>query len=68
MALLCAHCSLSALLAGLALVGGGSLALFGVDLDYIWPPVLILGLFAWLVWSGRRKEPEGAACAVPGPK
>lgn len=65
LALLCAHCSLSALLAGLALVGGGSAVLLGVDLDYVWPPVLILGGFAWYVWSGRRAAARDEACDVP---
>lgn len=63
LALLCAHCSLTGLLAGIALLGGGSLAVLGVDLNYIWPPVLILGAFAWLVWSGRRDQAE--ACETP---
>lgn len=67
MALLCAHCSLTLLipLAALAL-GGGSLVLFGVDVNYVWPPFLILGLFAWYVWSGRRAAAADAACEVPG--
>lgn len=54
LALLCAHCSVSVLLAALAIVGGGSAVVAGVDLNYIWPPVLIVGGFAWYVWSGRR--------------
>lgn len=64
LALLCAHCTLSGVLAGVAVLGGGSAALLGVDLNYIWPPVLILGGFAWWLWSGREK----AACALPEAK
>lgn len=63
LALLCAHCSLSALLAGLALLGGGGAIVAGVDIHYVWPPVLILGLFAWWLWSGRRAAAE--ACDIP---
>ena len=59
LALLCAHCAASGLLAALAVVGGGGALVAGVDVRYVWPPVLILGLFAWWLWSGRR-----AAAAV----
>ena len=66
LALLCAHCSLTLVLPLLALVtGGGSLVLLGVDLNYVWPPVLVLGLFTWYVWSGRRAAAADAACEVP---
>lgn len=65
LALLCAHCSLSILLAGLAIVGGGSAAILGVDLNYVWPPVLILGGFAWYLWSGRRAAARDDACELP---
>lgn len=65
LALLCAHCSLSALLAAVALVGGGSAVVLGVDLHYVWPPVLILGGFAWYVWSGKRAARAEAACELP---
>lgn len=68
LAILCAHCSLSLFLAAFALVGGGSLAVLGVDLNYIWPPVVILGAFAWLLWSGREKEGAGEACERPHPR
>lgn len=54
LALLCGHCALSALLAGLALAGGSSALAFGVNIHYVWPPVLIVGLFSWWIWSGRR--------------
>ena len=65
LALLCAHCSLSVLLAAVALVGGGSAVVAGVDLNYVWPPVLILGAFAWYLWSGRRASAADEACEVP---
>jgi hypothetical protein len=61
MALLCGHCALTGVVAAIGLLGAGAAPLlFGVDLNYVWPPVLILGLFAWWVWGGR--EPE--ACDV----
>ena len=59
LALLCGHCALTGLVGALALVGGGSLLVAGVDVNYVWPPVLILGAFAIYVWSGRR---AAAAC------
>lgn len=64
LALLCGHCALSVLLAALALVGGGSAVVLGVDVSYVWPPVLILGLFAWWLWSGRRAA-QAEACETP---
>ena len=50
MALLCAHCSLTAAatLAALALAGGP--ALFGIGLGWLVPPFFLLGLFAFLAW------------------
>lgn len=65
LALLCAHCSLSFLLAGIAILGGGSAIAFGVDVNYVWPPVLILGGFAWYVWSGRRAAARDESCELP---
>lgn len=62
-AILCAHCSLSLLIALVALAGGGSALVLGVDLNYVWPPVLILGGFAWYVWSGRRAAERD--CELP---
>ena len=64
LALLCAHCSLSGAAAAFALFGGASAVVLGVDLNYVWPPVLIVGLFAWWLWSGRAKG-EADACAAP---
>lgn len=64
LALLCGHCALTGLLAVLGLVGaGGGLLLFGVDLNYVWPPFFILGGFGWWLWSGRRQA-EAEACAL----
>lgn len=67
LALLCGHCAITALVAGAALVLGGSgAALLGVPINYIWPPVLVLGLFTWWIWSGARaaRVAEGEHCAV----
>lgn len=61
LALLCGHCALSALIATLAVLGGSGAVIAGVNVHYVWPPVLILGLFAWWLWSGRS-APE--ACDV----
>lgn len=67
LALLCSHCALSglaALVVGLGLVTVPTL--FGVDLNWIWPPVAILGGFGLFLWSGRRAaEREGASCPRP---
>lgn len=58
--LLCGHCALGGLLAALGALGLLSVpTLFGVDWNWIWPPVAILGGFALYLWSGR--EP---ACPV----
>lgn len=59
MALLCGHCALGAVAAGLGALGVASFTLFGVDVNYLWPPVAILGGFALWLWSGREK-----ACAA----
>lgn len=70
LALLCAHCALTVLVAGLALaVGGSSAVILGVNIHYVWPPVLIIGVFAWWVWSGARaaRAADGEHCAVPVP-
>jgi ABC-type Fe3+-siderophore transport system permease subunit len=61
--LLCGHCALTGVLAFIGLAGAGAAPLlFGVNVNYVWPPVLLLGLFGFLVWGGRRREDE--ACAV----
>ena len=64
LALLCAHCSLSGLAAAFALFGGAGAVVLGIDLNYVWPPVLVLGLFAWWLWSGRSRD-DAEACAIP---
>lgn len=59
LALLCGHCALGGLVALLGLFGLATVpTLFGVSLNWIWPPVALLGAFALLLWGGR----EGAAC------
>lgn len=68
LALLCSHCALTGLLAILGLTGAGAAvsAFLGVDVNYVWPPLVLLGLFGFLVWSGRRRaSDEGEACALP---
>lgn len=56
MAALCGHCALGAIA---SLAGAmGLLAvptIMGVSLNWIWPPVAILGGFALYLWSGREK-------------
>lgn len=65
LALLCAHCGLSALAAGLAAVGLLTTPVFfGVNWNYVWPPVAILGAFALWLWSGRERR-AADACALP---
>lgn len=60
MVLLCGHCALGGLLAGAGLLGLATVpTLFGVSLNWIWPPVAILGGFALYLYSGREKS-----CAV----
>lgn len=64
--LLCSHCALTAL-AALAIGGLGLFTiptLFGVNINWLWPPVVILGGFGLFLWSGRDKD-EGAACERP---
>lgn len=61
LAFLCAHCGLSALVAGAAALGLASTpVLFGVNWNYVWPPVAVIGGFALWLWSGREKR----VCAV----
>lgn len=64
LALLCGHCGLSGLAVLLTAFGVVSVpTVLGVDLNWIWPPVVILGGFALYLWTGRRAaEREGAAC------
>ncbi len=58
--LLCGHCALGVFIAILGLLGLASVpVIFGVNLNWIWPPVAILGGFALFLWSGREK-----ACPV----
>lgn len=62
LALLCGHCALGGLLALLSLLGLATApVVFGVDMDYVWPPVLILGGFGLYLWSGRERE----SCEMP---
>lgn len=57
LALLCSHCAITGIL---ALVAGAGLlsapVLFGVDLNWVWPPFFILGAFGLWLWSGREKN------------
>lgn len=50
MALLCAHCSLTAGAAIATVALASAPTLFGIGLDWVLPPFFILGLFAFLVW------------------
>lgn len=56
MALLCAHCSLTALAAIATIALASAPTLFGVGLEWVLPPFFLLGLFAFLVWP--RKPPQ----------
>ncbi len=63
LALLCSHCALGGLFAILGLFGLAAVpTLFGLSLNWIWPPVAILGGFGLWIWSGRRSEE--AACDI----
>jgi hypothetical protein len=63
LALLCGHCALSGALAVIGLAGAGAAPLlFGVNVNYVWPHVLLLGLFGFLLWGGRARPDD--ACAV----
>lgn len=60
-ALLCGHCALGALLSLAGAVGLLAVpTLFGVSLNWFWPPVAILGAFSLWLWTGREQE---EACA-----
>lgn len=64
LALLCGHCALGAVLTTASAVGlVGAPILFGVNVNYVWPPVAILGGFGLWLWSGRARPDE--ACAKP---
>lgn len=60
MAALCGHCALGVIA---SLAGAMGLlvvpTIMGVSLNWIWPPVAILGGFALYVWSGRE---QAATC------
>lgn len=59
--LLCGHCAIGGLLAALGALGLlATPTVFGIDWNWVWPPVAILGGFALYLWSGREK-----ACDVP---
>ncbi|HWH08899.1 MAG TPA: hypothetical protein VNX21_06845 [Candidatus Thermoplasmatota archaeon] len=62
MALLCGHCALGVVGAVLALTGAASWTLLGLDWNWVWPPVAIVGGFALWLWSGRR---DGAEACPP---
>lgn len=53
MALLCAHCSLTAIAAVATVSLASAPTLFGIGLEWILPPFFILGLFTFLVWPRR---------------
>ena len=53
MALLCAHCSLTALAAIATIALASAPTLFGIGLEWILPPFFILGLFAFLLWPSK---------------
>ncbi|HEX2021779.1 MAG TPA: hypothetical protein VHH36_03650 [Candidatus Thermoplasmatota archaeon] len=56
MALLCAHCSLTAAAAVATALLAGAPTIFGVGLAWILPPFFLLGLFAFLVWPRKPLE------------
>ena len=64
-ALLCAHCSLTALAALAAILLAGAPTLFGVGLEWVLPPFFILGLFLILVWP-RRDYHESTSSETNG--
>lgn len=53
MALLCAHCSLTAVAAIATVALASAPTLFGIGLEWILPPFFLLGLFAFLVWPRK---------------
>lgn len=57
-ALLCAHCSLTALAALAAILLAGAPSIFGVGLEWVLPPFFILGLFLLLVWPRKTHKPN----------
>ena len=57
-ALLCAHCSLTAAAALAAVLLAGAPSIFGVGLEWVLPPFFILGLFLILVWPRRDNQPH----------
>ena len=56
MALLCAHCSLTAVAAIATIALASAPTLFGIGLEWILPPFFILGLFAFFVWPTRPAQ------------
>lgn len=65
MALLCAHCSLTALAALAAVALASAPTLFGVGLAWILPPFFLLGLFAFLVWPTRPADHDHSRAPTP---
>lgn len=61
MALLCAHCSLTALAVLATLTLASAPTLFGIGLEWVLPPFFILGLFAFLMWPTKPLEHRHAA-------
>lgn len=69
MALLCAHCSLTALAAIATIALASAPTLFGIGLEWILPPFFLLGLFAFLVWPRKAVQHDHADAKTtePGP-
>lgn len=64
-ALLCAHCSLTVVIAVAGVFFASLPTLFGIPLNWIAPPFFILGLFALWLWNGRRASERPKEAAQP---
>lgn len=68
MVLLCAgHCSLALLIPLFALTLSVAGAYFGLPLTWVVPPILISGLFLWLIWPNVQGKWERLQLEVHAP-
>lgn len=65
MALLCAHCSLTAIAAIATVTLATAPTLFGLGLEWLLPPFFILGLLGYFMWPTKAPEHDHPLTTPP---